>query len=258
VALARFKLSTSWLPRVAHVIAPTEATKRDVVALRGVAPERISVVPYGVDARFRPLSAERRASVRAALSTASPHVLLSVSTGDPYKNLPATLQVTAALRASGVDVALLRVGRPLDAEQRALAHSLGLRDRIVEAGRVSDERLIELYGAADALLFPSFWEGFGWPPLEAMACGTPVIASNCAPLVEVVGEAALLAAPNDIARLTKAAAAVLTMPELSEGLRRRGVERAAQFPWTRTIDGFAATYAAVAEASQRGRRACAA
>ncbi len=253
LALARFKWSTSWLARVAHVIAPTEATKRDLIALRGVAPERISVVPYGVDGRFAPLSAEHRTAVRASLGGGGRRLLLSVSTGDPYKNLPATLRTTSALRASGIDVALVRVGRPLEGEQRTLARSLGLSDCIIEARRVSDERLIELYGAADALLFPSFWEGYGWPPLEAMACGTPVVASNCAPLVEVVGDAALTAPARDIAALTQAVAAVLTSPELADGLRRRGIERAGQYTWSRTIAGFAAAYESIAEST--GRRA---
>lgn len=261
VALTRFKWSTSFLRRAAHVIAPTEATKRDLIALRGVAPERISVVPYGVDARFRPLTAERRAAVREDVAP-NAHLLLSVSTGDPYKNVPATLRVTAALRDAGVDVALVRIGRPLDAAQRGLATSLGIRESIVDLGRVPDEGLAELYGAADALLFPSFWEGYGWPPLEAMACGTPVVASDIAPIAEVCGDAALVADPRDIGALTRATRAVLLADALADQMRIRGIERASRFTWARTIDGFGAAYEGIAEAraigARKRRRACAA
>ena len=126
-----------------------------------------------------------------------------------------------------------------------------------------DERLVELYNAADVLLFPSFYEGYGWPPLEAMACGTPVVTSDAPSLVEVVGDAGLQAPAHDTGALAAAVRAVIESTELAAGLRRRGIERAAQFTWQRTIDGFAEAYALVGEraairARDDGRPACAA
>ena len=112
---------------------------------------------------------------------------------------------------------------------------------------MSDDRLVELYNAADVLLFPSFYEGFGWPPLEAMACGTPVVVSDAPSLAEVVGGAGLAAPARDVSALVAAVRSIVETPELAETLRRRGIERAAQFTWRRTIDGFAQAYAMVEE-----------
>jgi glycosyltransferase involved in cell wall biosynthesis len=114
------------------------------------------------------------------------------------------------------------------------------------------------------LLFPSFHEGYGWPPLEAMACGTPVIASDCPSLVEIADGAALLAPARDVAALTRAAQSLLDSDELAADLRARGIARGAQYTWQRTVDGFASVYERVAEeAKERARlpledRSCAA
>ena len=261
--LARFRWSTSFLKHAARVICPSESTKQDVVRLRGVAPERISVVPYGVDARFRPLGDDARARLKGGLPGASRHTMLHVSTGDAYKNVSGTLRVLAALRESGLDITLIRIGKALTEDERGLATRLGVEAHIVECGRVPDERLVELYNAADVLLFPSFYEGYGWPPLEAMACGTPVVTSDAPSLVEVVGDAGLQAPAHDTGALAAAVRAVIESTELAAGLRRRGIERAAQFTWQRTIDGFAEAYALVGEraairARDDGRPACAA
>jgi len=263
-SLARFRWSTSYLRRAARVVTPSEATKRDVVRLRGVSPDRISVVPYGVDDRFRPLSEEERVAIRAKLVGANRRALLHVSTGDPYKNVPGTLRVLAELRARGSDVALVRVGKPLTDAERGLAQALRIEDAIIDAGRVTDERLVEIYNACDVLLFPSFYEGYGWPPLEAMACGTPVVASDCPSLVEIADGAALLAPARDVTVLTRAATSLLDSDELAAGVRSRGIARAAQYTWRRTVDGFATVYERVAEeAKDRARvplenRSCAA
>ena len=260
--LARFRWSTSYLKNVARVVCPSESTKRDLVRLRGVSPEQISVVPYGVDARFRPLGVDVSVSLKASLPHKAKFVVVHVSTGDAYKNVPGTLRALAGLRESGIDVALLRVGKPLSIDERRLATQLRVTGAVVECGRVSEERLVELYNAADVLLFPSFYEGFGLPPLEAMACGTPVVVSDAPSLAEVVGVAGLAAPARDVAALVLAVRSVLGSPDLAETLRRRGIERAAQFTWQRTIDGFAKAYAFVegraVRAGEERNRACAA
>ncbi|HXH83445.1 MAG TPA: glycosyltransferase family 1 protein, partial [Candidatus Tectomicrobia bacterium] len=234
----------SFLRRAAAVIVPTQATRRDVVRLAGVDPARIHVVPYGVDARFRPLGEQQRIALKRQI-TAAPHLLLHVSTGDPYKNVPATLRALAALRASGIDAVLARAGRPLTEDQRLLAASLRIEPSIIDHGAVPDARLVELYNAADALLFPSFYEGFGWPPLEAMACGTPVVTSTAAALMEVTGDAALHAPATDIDGFAAALRSVLTSPDAAQRLRWAGITHASGFSWQRTVDGFAAAYDSV-------------
>ncbi len=261
--LARFRWSTSFLKHAARVICPSESTKEDVVQLRGVAPERISVVPYGVDAQFRPLGDDAPGRLKAGLPGAPHHVMLHVSTGDAYKNVSGTVRVLAALRESGLDISLLRIGKALTDDERGLAARLRVEAHIVECGRVSDERLVELYNAADVLLFPSFYEGYGWPPLEAMACGTPVVISDAPSLVEVVGDAGLKAPARDVDALAAGVRAIVEGADLAAGLRRRGIERAGQFTWQRTIDGFAEAYGLVGErasvrARDDGRPACAA
>jgi glycosyltransferase involved in cell wall biosynthesis len=257
VPLQRLRWSMRFLRRAARVIVPTNATKEDVVRFADVDPSRVSVVPYGVDARFAPIPDEQRRHIRGGLRSAQ-HVIMHVSTGDPYKNVEGTLAVLAAVLESGLDVMLMRTGRKLSDGQRALARRLRLEERIIDCGRVSDARLVELYNAADVLLFPSYWEGYGWPPLEAMACGTPVVASDIAPLREVLGTAALLANPHDAAALACDVCDVLTRDDLRTALRLRGLDRAGQYTWTRTVEGFARTYDAVTGPSAREELACAA
>jgi len=245
MSLARFRWSTSFLKSVARVVAVSEATKRDVVRLRGVAPERVVVVPNGIAACFRPLPQEARARLKAGIAPGR-HLVLHVSTGDAYKNVAGTLRVLAALRDSGTDVTLVRVGKPLSQDECRLVRALRVDGAIIECGRVSDERLVELYNACDVLLFPSFYEGFGWPPIEAMACGTPAVTSDCPSLVEIAGDAALSAPAMDIEELARAVRAVLESPDLAVTLRHRGIERAARFTWQRTADAFVRVYEEVA------------
>lgn len=246
-----FRHRVARLRDVAHVACISEQTRTDLIELVGVDPARTSVIPNGVDPRFAPLSEDRRASLRAAVAPAERAVLLHVSTGDDYKNVEGTLHTLAALHASGRDAILLRAGRPLSPAQSELARSLGISDAVRDLDRVSDDRLVELYCLADVLLFPSHYEGFGWPPLEAMACGTPVVTSQAAALVEVTGDAALHAPADDPQALADAVRSVLDDGELAARLTRDGIARAGQYRWEDTAAAFDALYRRVlAEASR--------
>jgi len=242
----RFSWSTSYLKEVAHVVCVSQATKADLLRLRDVREDRISIIPNGISARFRRLGEDVLRGLRRGVGGAGRFALLHVSSGNPYKNNAGVLRVVAELRRAGLDVALTRVGRPLNPGEQALARELGVETKVMEGGFVSDERLVELYNACDVFLFPSYWEGFGWPALEAMACGLPLVTSDCPALAELVGDAGRMASPDDICGLAEHVGAILESQGLARELRRRGFERAAQYSWKRTVEAYARVYEAVA------------
>jgi glycosyltransferase involved in cell wall biosynthesis len=245
ITRARCAFSARWLRRAAHVACVSEATRADVIDLLGVDPRRTSVVPNGLSRTFRPLGEQERDRVRAGLDPGG-RLLLHVSSGAVYKNVEGTLAVLARLRASEPGTVLLRVGAPLTEDQSGLAAHLGVQDAVHELGRVDDECLVELYNAADAMLFPSHWEGFGWPALEALACGTPTVVSDCAPLRETVGGAALAAPARDPDALAAAVLELWSSPAVRGALRERGLQRAAEFSWRATAARYAALYQEIA------------
>jgi glycosyltransferase involved in cell wall biosynthesis len=249
--LWRFRATVPDLRRVAAVICPTEATRRDVIRLAGVDESRVHVIHHGVDGRFHELAPERATDIRRSLGLDGGHLLLHVGTGIFYKNVAATLETLYALRESGVDAKIAIVGAPLGPRERALCGRLGLNGAVRELGAVDDERLVELYNAADVLLFPSFAEGFGWPVLEAMACGTPVVASEIPALREVGGDAALYGSPRDPGALAEAVRSIVSSEARAAALREAGRARAAQFTWERAIDGYEQLYRQVAERATR-------
>lgn len=247
-----FRRRIAHLRGVAHVACISRQTQDDLIELVGVDPARTSVIPNGVDARFQRLSDNDRQSARAAVAPAETPVLLHVSTGDAYKNVEGTLRTLAALHAGGSPALLVRAGQPLQPNQVKLARSLGVEQAVRDLGRVSDERLVELYNLADLLLFPSYYEGFGWPPLEAMACGTPVVTSEAAALLEVTGDAALHAPANDPEALAAAVRSILTDRTLTERLSAAGIERASHYEWSDTAAAFAALYHRVLKDARGG------
>ena len=232
----------------ARVIADSETTRRDLIDHCGVAATRIRVVPLGVEPTFRPQPlAAAQARVAARFGIDRPF-LLHVGTLEPRKNLPALVRAWSTLRAARADAPLLVLaGAPgwgTAAVQEAIAASAAPGDvRLV--GRTADADLLALYAAAAALVFPSLYEGFGLPVLEAMACGTPVVASHRGALPEVAGDAALLVDATDAAALAAAVARVVDDTALRDHLRAAGLERARTFTW----DACAAATLAVYEES---------
>ena len=246
--VARFRWSTSFLRRVAHVACDSECTRRDVIRLCGVDPERASVIALGVRPMFAPLGDGVVERLRASLPNRARWRLLHVSSGPDYKNAATTIRVLDALRRNGVDVGLVRAGTPLGPRELALCRSLGLDDAVTDLSHVSDERLVELYNACDVLLFPSFYEGFGLPVLEAMACGTPVAASNTAALLELAGGVALVADPLDVDTHVANVQALLDSPDVAARARQRGLQRAATYTWEQTALQYSQLYRAVLDA----------
>jgi glycosyltransferase involved in cell wall biosynthesis len=213
------------------VIAVSECTKRDAIRFYRIPEEKITVIYEGVNPRFRPASPEAIAAVRARYGLPE-RFILYVGTIEPRKNLTTLLEAFHHLLAT-YDLRLVIVGKKGWLYERFFRRlrELGLENRVLFTGYVPDEDLPAIYSAADLFVFPSLYEGFGLPVLEAMACGTPVICSNTSSLPEVAGDAALLVDPTDARALTGAMEQVLTNERLWATLRAKGMERARGFTW---------------------------
>jgi glycosyltransferase involved in cell wall biosynthesis len=236
----RARVHAHGLRAAGAVVCSSPASARDIVRLTGVPENRIAVIPKGVGAEFVVLAPANRARARAGLGLAG-HVVLAVASGGAWKNLPRVFRAVAALRADGLAVTLVRVGGPLAAPEQELGREL-LGGGLLDLGRVSDARLVELYNASDLLLFPSLFEGFGRPPIEAMSCGLPVVASSAEPFADVLGDAALRPDPHDVAAIAAAARAVLLDTDLAAGLRARGFAVARRYTWPATVAAYVEVY----------------
>jgi glycosyltransferase involved in cell wall biosynthesis len=221
----------------AHVIAGSEFTRADLIDAYDLPPEKVTVTPYAADPIYRPMDRDAaRQAVRDRFGLRGPFVL-AVGVLQPRKNLPRLIRAFGRI-AKQVPHALALVGKPgwAHEELQQTATASGLGSRLKFTGYVPDADLPVLYNAADLFAYPSLYEGFGLPPLEAMACGTPVVTSNVTSLPEVVADAALAVDPTDEAALSEALLQGLTDEALRTRLRAAGFERAAGFSWERTAE----------------------
>ncbi len=231
--------------RASRVLADSESTRADLIELLGVEPEKISVVPAGVDARFRPV----RDTLKLAQVRQRYHLpewfILFVGTLEPRKNLARLITAYGQMRRhTGLPHQLVIAGKPGWLYQGIYEQVVkeGLSENVRFIGFVADEDLPALYTLADLLAFPSLYEGFGLPPLEAMACGTPVVASNRSSLPEAVGPAGLLVDPEDIDALADALARVLGNASLRVRLADLGRAQAARFTWQAAAERLLEAY----------------
>jgi glycosyltransferase involved in cell wall biosynthesis len=228
------------------VISVSESTKRDAVRLYGLDEATIKVIHEGVHPRFCPAPPEAISAVRQKYGLPQSFIL-SVGTIEPRKNLTSLLEAYRALRDRGEEFKLVIVGKKgwlYESFFRRL-RELGLEDEVIFPGFVFDEDLTAFYTAADLFVFPSLYEGFGLPVLEAMACGAPVISSNTSSLPEVAGDAALLVDPNSVEALTGAMRNVLDNKRLRDELRDKGPMQAAKFNWEGAARETLAVYSSV-------------
>ncbi|MCZ7569698.1 MAG: glycosyltransferase family 4 protein [Ardenticatenaceae bacterium] len=241
--------------QAARIIAVSETSKRDIVAFLGVADEKISVIYEAAGPAFRPRPAAEVAQVLGRLSLDQPYILY-VGTIEPRKNLVRLVRAFAHLRAEGRCERLVLAGAlgwdyaPLFAE----IERLGLGDAVIHLGFVPQDELVVLYNGAAVFVFPSLYEGFGLPPLEAMACGTPVITSTTSACAELATDAALLVDPTDELAIAEALRQVLTDSDLAADLRQRGLARVAAFSWEQTAEQTLAVYEAAAGGDPTGTR----
>lgn len=240
------------IARAAQVITDSEFAARDIVMRYGVRPEKIAVIPLGADARFRPVDQAETVDVLARYDL-RPGFLFSLGRLNRRKNLERLLQAYGRLRANGLtDVPLVIGGKPDygvdDVLRRADLSAAGSSVRF--AGLIPDRDLPAFYCGAACFVYPSLFEGFGLPLLEAMACGTSVVASNRAALPELVGDAGLLVDPESVNDLVAALGRVLGDCGLAHELGQRGLERSRQFSWEKTARRTLEVYR---EAAQRAR-----
>lgn len=219
-----------------HILADSAATRDDLVRMLGVAADKVTVHMLGVDESFRPPPPDELALFRQQLDLPAEY-LLFLGTFEPRKNVSGLLEAYQLLRhrlASAPPLVLAGTRGWLFDETMALVKKLGIDDHVIWRENIPQAALPTLYHLACALVLPSFYEGFGFPPLEAMACGTVPIVSNRSSLPEVVGDVGLQINPDDPAELAQALYHVLTEPEWVEAMRRAGLQRAATFTWEQT------------------------
>jgi glycosyltransferase involved in cell wall biosynthesis len=234
--------------RVAEaVIVPSNVVRDDVRTLLHVPADRIATIYEAAGARFAAMDRDAAQAVARSYGIQPPYVL-SVGSLEPGKNRARLFRAMRELRDDGVDCRLAVVGqRAWGYEgELALVEELGMGDRIVLPGYVRADDLPALYAGAEALAFPSLYEGFGLPVLEAMACGTPVLTSRVSATAEIAGDAALLVDPQSIGEIRDGLRRLLADPELRQDYARRGIERASQFSWDRAAEETRAVYHRVA------------
>ncbi|GBD07853.1 D-inositol 3-phosphate glycosyltransferase [Candidatus Thermoflexus japonica] len=237
IYLRLFTRLTCW--RAAGILTISQAAREDLIRLWKLPPERIGVAYPGVDPRFRPLPEKEVGAFRARYGLPDSFVLY-VGTLEPRKNLGVLLEAIARLSPP---VPLILVGgRGWKPAFLSRLRALEQEGRARWIGFVPEAELPLWYNAATLLAYPSRYEGFGMPPLEAMACGTPVIAARASSLPEVVGEAGLLVDPDDVEGWVEGIRTLLRDGALRDMLRARGLARARQFSWEATVKAIVAFY----------------
>lgn len=243
----------------ALVLAISENTARDVQRVLGMPRERIVVTPLGVDERFHHAALNIPEPVLRARYRIPPHrpVILYVGGIDPRKNCTALVATVRKLRDSGAFGAnppvLVMVGQMENDRQYPKLHAAivahDVADAVILPGFVPDEDLLQLYTISAVFFFPSLYEGFGLPPLEAMAAGLPVVSSNTSCMPEILGDAAVFVDPHDTAAAAREIHALLTDPQRAVFFREQGKKRARLFTWERTGDSTFRAYERLARAA---------
>ncbi|MFA6492779.1 MAG: glycosyltransferase family 1 protein [Patescibacteria group bacterium] len=229
-----------WMPfsyrKAMLVIASSEHTKRDLMSLLKIPESQIRVVHLAVSSEFEPIKSETKiAKVRKKYGTGQKY-LMHVGTLEPRKNLEFLVKAFALAYREGIEENLVITGKKgwYYNGLFELVKKLNLEKKVIFTGYVEEKDLPALYSGATAFLFPSLYEGFGLPPLEALACGTPVISSNTSSLPEVVGRAGILLPPKDERIWAKNIVKIVKDKSLAKTLRDLGIRQAAKFTWENT------------------------
>lgn len=225
--------------KAARILALSEHGRRDIIATYGISPEFVTAIPLAAPAQFKPIADERELQRVRHIYGIDSDYILSVGSIQPRKNLFRLISAYSRLcgaRAGSKLPQLVIVGKPawLYEETFKAINKGGVGSSVIVTGYVPENDLPALYSGALCLVYPSYFEGFGLPPLEAMRCGAPVIAGNRTSLPEVVGDAGLLVDPFDEEAIAAAIAQLIDNSDLRFELRVKGLERARMFDWQET------------------------
>lgn len=233
------------------IIADSQSTKNDLINELGINPENIAVVYCGVSEKFKPITIQARNKIRSHFGFANTgiHYVL-ISGSQSYKNHSTAIKVVVKSQLKTKSpIQIVRLGSAFDEELKKTLEQNDLFLPLISISDLDEWDVVKLYQSMDCLLFPSFYEGFGLPPLEAMACGVPVVASNAASLPEVIGDAGVLANPDDIDRLSEGLCSLLEDQKVREKYILLGLERAKKFNWQKTAIKTIEVYQKVLESS---------
>ncbi len=220
----------SGLKRAKVIIADSDYTKKELVRYLEIDPNKIKVIFLGISDKFKPLN-KKVARKRLNLPQVARIILHIGEVGDKRKNTRRVFRVFLKLRTHFKDLILLRIGKG------EIKH-----EGVVNLYKISEKDMISAYNASDALFFPSLYEGFGLPPLEAMKCGLPVVTSNRTSVPEIVGEAAIMANPYNEKSMEESVYKVLTNKKLARVLSKKGLRRALEFKWSKTASDISSIY----------------
>jgi glycosyltransferase involved in cell wall biosynthesis len=237
-----------------RILTVSEASKRDILSLFNIKPEKIVVVYNAIDEHFSAAPSEEHVARIRERYQLDHKFVLYVGNIKPHKNLVRLIEAFSDLRRTHDDLKLLIIGdeiSKLPALRRAV-HRHKLHKYVRFLGYLKDDTLTVLYRLASVFVFPSLYEGFGLPPLEAMASGTPVVTSNVSSLPEVTGDAAVLVDPYDVDSIGNGIRRILDDPQLAEELRIKGLKRAREFSWERSVEKTQRVYREVAADGRTG------
>jgi len=237
------RLDILGIKHAAHIIAVSQHTKEDIIKYLMIPEDKITVIYNGIDhSTYKPYPQRML----------DEPFIIYVGSERPRKNLNRLLEAFAIIKNDFPELRLIKIGEP---GRYDVFHSntidklgkLGIKDSVLFVEYVSDVYLAHYYSCAEMLVYPSLYEGFGLPPLEAMACGCPVVTSNTSSLPEVVGDAGILVNPYDMTELAQAMKRVLSDKNLRDEMKNKGLQRAGRFCWDKTSEQTMAVYQKVAD-----------
>lgn len=243
LSLAAWRYSVEGMQQADKIISVSSNTKQDIISQLQIESDCITVIPNAVESQFGLLSPDKVKDFRQEQGLEPETIcLINVGSAHPRKNLDTVLKVLNRLKKRGINAHLWKVGSDFSPKQQQLIQAYGLEEQITHLGKPDTCSLIQIYNAADILLAPSIYEGFGFTILEAMACGTPVITSNVSSLPEVAGDAAILLDPLDVEGMVEAINQLQIDTTYRQTLTDRGLARANLFSWKKTAEQVAEVY----------------
>ncbi len=229
----------SGLAKAARIVCDSEASQKALLRFLPRVEARTCVIPPGLNDTF---AQPAKVSLGEKLFSIPKPFIFHPGHTQSYKNIPALFYTLAEIYKSGQDIRLVKTGTPFTLEQEELAERLGIKNLVHHLGKVPSECLQEIYRTADVLLLPSHDEGFGFPALEAMKCGLPVVASNRGSLPELIRDAGILTEPDDYAAMAKSILTLLSAPSIRSEFIARGKKRAEVYAWQNTAKELLKVY----------------